>query len=319
MGWETINGRRYFYENVCVDGVRTRTCHGYSVDAMLAADRVEKEKQARAADIALVRSYQLRDQQIDRKAADLATFINHVLRQQLVPHGFHWTNGRWRKRRSNHKPIMSENSQTNDVSASSREHLANRGLLQLSPFKEQSNFQIEESDQAAELLGDDVRRLTLECLRDLEAKKPNSNEDRPRVQLTCRIEQTVDDVKTKVAQLRQELQYEDANIFDRLIIEQLLSAWVQVFVASWLLDGELPSNRTWRENQYFERRYQLCHTRLAKAIDQLSKIRQIDVSCLTIETKAERDAEAESIRKWKAHRIVRQQVEEMDEEDDDES
>ena len=103
MGWENRNGRQYFYETTYVDGERIRRCHGYSLDAFIAAQRVENERKERERDIANIRALQTRDQQIDRKVAEFAAFTNNALRQQLIPHGFHWTNGRWRKQRFHRK------------------------------------------------------------------------------------------------------------------------------------------------------------------------------------------------------------------------
>jgi hypothetical protein len=60
MGW----GKR-FYETTYGDGQRTRRCWGCGPGATEAAMRVQDEKNARAEDIALVRSYQLRDKQIE--------------------------------------------------------------------------------------------------------------------------------------------------------------------------------------------------------------------------------------------------------------
>jgi hypothetical protein len=80
MGW----GKR-FYETTYGDGQRTRRCWGCGPGATEAAMRVQDEKNARAEDIALVRSYQLRDKQIDRKVKEFAAFTNRALNRQLAP------------------------------------------------------------------------------------------------------------------------------------------------------------------------------------------------------------------------------------------
>ena len=48
MGWETVKGRRYFYETTVESGERVRRCHGSGVEAHQAAARVEQEQRIRA-------------------------------------------------------------------------------------------------------------------------------------------------------------------------------------------------------------------------------------------------------------------------------
>ncbi len=151
------------------------------------------------------------------------------------------------------------------------------------------------SPARAEELGADIRRIALEALRGI--TRPNQE---PCVAIACNIDQTIAEVESKVHAMRQEFQYEDANPFDKLVIEQLLLAWVQWYVAGWLLEGELSRDRTWRENHYFTKRYHQCQFRLSKAIDQLARIRQISGSYLILETRAEKEAKAERRRQEQA-------------------
>ena len=101
--------------------------------------------------------------------------------------------------------------------------------------------------------------------------------------------------------MRADFQYRHVNSFDRLLIDQLTTAWVHWYVAGWLMDGELSINRTWRQNEYYAKRYQQCQTRLTKCLDQLARIRQIPATKLHIVTQAEKDAaiEAERLRREK--------------------
>ena len=150
------------------------------------------------------------------------------------------------------------------------------------------NLTDESPSDMPEHLGYEIRRIALEALRGI----PSPKADEPHVPLVCDIEETIVNVEEKVAQLRRDLQYEESNTFNRLVIEQLLTAWVQWYVAGWLLEAELPADRSQGQNQYFSQRYQHCQTRLTKAIDQLAKIRQIPAGRLKLETQAERDARA---------------------------
>ena len=95
MGWETRKGRRYFYETTYVDGERIRRCHGYSIDAFIAAQRVENERKERERDIANIRALQAQDRLIDQKIAQLETVVQIALSQS----GYHYSRGQFRKRR----------------------------------------------------------------------------------------------------------------------------------------------------------------------------------------------------------------------------
>lgn len=142
-------------------------------------------------------------------------------------------------------------------------------------------------------LGENIRRVAIEALRGI--PKPE-NAEGPTVTLTCNIDQTIADIDAHVEALRRDFQYDEANPFDKLLIEQILVAWVQWYVASWLLDGQLAQSRSWRENQYFIQRYELCQSRLTRAIDQLARIRLINPKRLRLETQEDRDAKAERLR-----------------------
>ncbi len=140
--------------------------------------------------------------------------------------------------------------------------------------------------EAFKQLGEDLRHIAVEALRGIPS--PDSLPyGQPKVTVSCDIESTIAQIDVYVEELRQELQYDDANPFDKLLIEQILVAWVQWYVAGWLLDGELAQKRSWRENQYFTQRYQQCQSRLTRAIAQLSKLRLIHPCRLRIQFRAD--------------------------------
>lgn len=144
-------------------------------------------------------------------------------------------------------------------------------------------------------LGNDIRRVALEAFRSF-ASLCSADQEGQYVTTPSDVDQTITQIETQVEVMRQDFQYDEANAFDKLLIEQILVAWVQWYVASWLLDGQLAQNRTWRENQYFTQRYQQCQSRLTRSIDQLAKLRMIHPSRLMLETQADRDARAERLR-----------------------
>ena len=264
MGWETIKGRRYFYETTYVEGKRVRRCWGRGPDAVAAAARVEQQRQTRLADLVQVRSFRDRDRQIDKQVDQFNANISHTIQTHLNQVGYHYNRSQWRKR----KVQMSHQTTLDNLKAESRK---------ARPTKQGST-------KNPQYFGDDIRRAALESLRGISAPEDSTQID---------VERTIADVEAKVTELRKEFQYDDSNTFNRLVIEQLLTAWVQWYVAGLLLEAELPTNRSLRQNQYLTHRYQQCQTRLTKAIDQLAKIRQIPAARLTLETKAERDARAQ--------------------------
>ncbi len=281
MAWETINGRRYFYEITYDDGEQHRRSWGSGIEAQMAAARVEKEKLARAEDIAWVSTAKLRDRQIDQKIATLDSRVRKTIQSQLRESGYHYFRGQWRKSqrsKMNAKPELTE--LKNEV-------LKADDVLAVEP------------DESNRLSGE-IRRLALESLRCL-----SNPVDGPRVTIGCNVDRTIAEIEAKVQSLRVDFQYEETNSFEKLLIDQLTTAWVHWYVASWLLDGELTVNRTWRQNQYYGHRYQQCQTRLTKSLDQLVRIRQIRESDLIRISRAEKEANVQRNRDREVVRAAR--------------
>ncbi len=278
MGWETIKGRRYFYETTYVEGKRIRRCWGRGPEAVAAAARVEQKRQSRLADLAQVQAFRDRDRQIDKQVEEFIATVTHTIQTHLHQAGYHYCRNQWRKR------IVQMNHQTS--------------LNNLTVERQKVRPTKQSSTKNPQYFGDDIRRAALVVLatsrehlanRDESLRGLSTPEDKPKVD----VDRTIAEVEAKVTELRQEFQYDESNTFNRLVIEQLLTAWVQWYVAGWLLEAELPTDRSQGQNQYFSQRYQQCQTRLTKAIDQLAKIRQIPVGRLKLETQAERDARAQ--------------------------
>ena len=139
--------------------------------------------------------------------------------------------------------------------------------------------------EQTETLANNIRRVALEPLRDLHNSARTDG-----ITIDQTFEETMAEVEARIQNLRQEFQYEDSNAFQRVIIEQICTAWVQWFVAGMLLEAQSPAARSWQQNQYFTQRYSLCQNRLSKAIDQLAKLRQIPSGRIHLETLAEKEA-----------------------------
>ncbi|QDU89144.1 hypothetical protein Pla175_30270 [Pirellulimonas nuda] len=96
MGWKTRGNRRYFQQNVRVDGKPRTLYWGSGPEAQAAADAAEARKQERARRQALVRA--LRQIDADLQQADNAA--RPQIEAAATAAGFHYQNRRWSKKRS---------------------------------------------------------------------------------------------------------------------------------------------------------------------------------------------------------------------------
>ena len=64
MGWKTIYGRRYFYEICEVEGDWVTISWGSGPEASEAAERVEREHEENALDLAVVKAWSERDRML---------------------------------------------------------------------------------------------------------------------------------------------------------------------------------------------------------------------------------------------------------------
>ena len=269
MGWKTINGRYYFYETVYVNDERTTRCWTLCHGALKASARAQQERFERANDLAWLNAIKARDQELDRRTDARETQVRQIIANHLGPKGYSYLRGQWRKRQASKM-----NSQPN-LTAIKDEILTKNQTA---------------TSESCEQLSREIRRLALEALRGIphpnqvtvETDGWDPADDQPQVKISCNVDDKIAAIEAKVKSMRDEFQYDLANTFDRLMIDQVTTAWVHWYVAGWLLDGELASNRSWRQNQYFDKRYHQCQSRLTRALDQLAKIRQIPSSKLQI-------------------------------------
>ena len=248
MGWENFGKKRCFVEILNVDGEKVRKYWGNGADAFEAAGRVVREREERRRDLAVVRAWQDRDYVIDRKVAALDAFIQVQIDRVLVAAGFHFHSGAIRKRQKS-KMRKDTNSAVTELK---NDVMTGRDGVQREKFSE---------------LEDEVRRLSLEALRGIE--------ESDRATLACKVDETIVEVASKVRAMQQEFKLDTASPVERLVIEQVTTAWVQWYVAAWLLESEYCQKRSYRQNQYLERRYTRSQVRLSRAIDQLTKLRCI--------------------------------------------
>ena len=121
--------------------------------------------------------------------------------------------------------------------------------------------------ESANEVEDEVRRLSLEALRGLKGVEHPT--------LVCDVDATIAEITRKVQVIKDDFRLERSNAFDRMMLDQLTTTWVQWYVANWLLDSENCLKRSYRQNQYLERRFSRAQVRLTKAIDQLARLRGI--------------------------------------------
>ena len=291
MGWRIIHGRPYFYETVYENDVRTKRCWTMCHAGLKASSKIAQQQFEHQKEIAWLETTKARDEYIDGLIFTLNARIRKTIAARMGQSGYFYLRGQWRKQQESKM-------QTQPNLTELRDEVTKPGETKTV------------TSQECEQLSGDIRRLALESLREFAANQPlpelNDEEDcsdaKPRVKIFCNVEQTIAEMEAKVQSMRQDFQYELVNSFDRLLVDQLTTAWVQWYVAGWLNDGVITSSRTCRQNQYYAQRYQQCHSRLTRAIDQLARIRQIPASALCIETQADKDAKAEQERRRLAER-----------------
>lgn len=235
MGWKTINGRRYFYEWVEVNGEYLQKCRGRGEEAKLAALKVAQKRADASGERAIVCRWEIQDRNTDYVVSELRAKIHSEVTRTLVMNGYHRHRGQWRKMQ--------------------------RATRMQAPQIEDSNFIASEE---ALKLENEVRRLSLEVLRRGSVDPPTED---------GKVDEVIKDVFAKVEAMRKELNHENATAIEKLLVEQVITAWVQWFVAGWQVESIPCEDGNLRKGQYLERRYLRCQTRLSRAVDQLARIR----------------------------------------------
>ncbi len=370
MGWESVAGKKYFYEILSVDGEKVRKFWGSGLEAQRAAARVEAEREARKKDLDVVRAWEKRNRVIDRKTDALDAFITLNFERVMLDAGFHRHKGEWRKKRrpagfgsfsslfgswelrsssspdslgksnGTGSPIphsrgiskgqgrktfcddsqgstddaekpngsVSPISLAREISCGERRGPAcvgslaspdnlekskgtsstiphSRGISKghgqktnMSEMNQSRYIELKAdclllhqeglaTSESATELEDEVRRLSLEALRGLTGVEHPT--------LVCNVDATIAEITKKVQAIKEDFMLERSNAFDRMMLDQMTTAWVQWYVANWLLDSEDCLKRSHRQNQYLERRFSRAQVRLTKAIDQLARLRGI--------------------------------------------
>ena len=246
MGWKTIGNKRYFYERRYGDGVTDTRYVGRGIEAQIAEKEAIQRALERAKDIAIVRGWEDRDRVPEAKSAQFEVFARATVDRFLGEKGFHQHKGQWRRRQKRFSMSTKE---------SSLAELKSSVVIGKEPM-EIGN---------APSFGQEVRHLTLETLRGVRG---------------CAVDQTISDVEAEVEAMRKEFSFDEASQYERLVIEQVLSAWVQWYVAGWHLESGGPDSRTERQNMYLDRKYMRSQVRLSRSIDQLAKLRCVPRSYL---------------------------------------
>ncbi|HLO99229.1 MAG TPA: hypothetical protein VK171_11590 [Fimbriimonas sp.] len=242
MGWKVIHGVRYFYEWNVVEGVPIQKCWGSGEEAQLAAARVETARKERANERRIVKRWQYEDMKMDQSEQEIRDRAELISRQLLDKLGYHMQDGEVRKKNSNTR------------AAERSAHLAEPKVA----------VSIEETFA----LEDDVRQMTLSAL----GRGGDLNEEA--------LDALHQKVASKVEVLRAELSHPEISGIERILVEQIITAWIQCYVASRLVDTLEMDEKHWRRHQYMERRYVRAQARLTKSLEQLARIRRVPLKYL---------------------------------------
>ena len=244
MGWKAINGRKYFYEATEVDGDRVVVSWGSGSEAKDAAARVERERAERAVDLELLRFWRERDGITDSLVKERTDELRKALASRLEASGFHQHQGQWRKQRKfRYRTLEPNNIQNLKETIMERKNKVRAPLVRSE-------------------LEDEIRQRSIDVLHQMGFDE-------------AMIGKTSEQIKERIETIRADFGIDKAVPFERLLIEQIATAWVQWFIANLLIDSQSMASRTWRQNQYLEQRYQRCQNRLTKSIDQLARVRCI--------------------------------------------
>lgn len=235
MGWKTISGRRYFYETIEADGRRLQKCWGSGEEAEQAAARIAAQKEKTTQSKANIRQIKKQDSMVEELTSSEKIDLKNKLNNRV-----------WLANYSKQNAKLSS--------------FENR------TYTDPQTGEVHMDRDLAMKLEDDVRQVTLNSLKKAAANNPEE---------AAKVDQLIDEVHIRVAEMREEYSHAMSTAIESLLIEQIITAWVQWFVANRQLEAEPITAANWRQYQYLERRYQRCQTKLARTVEQLARIRSI--------------------------------------------
>jgi hypothetical protein len=108
MGWETRNGRRYYYESIWQNGV-VRRYLGNGAAAKVAAAAVADRAEKRAIHRLKVMRFNSDTQEAESIAKRLSDLAKCLMEARLLADGYYLASFTWRKRRIPHDSNRSKN------------------------------------------------------------------------------------------------------------------------------------------------------------------------------------------------------------------
>ena len=89
---------------------------------------------------------------------------------------------------------------------------------------------------------------------------------------TCAIRESI---KRGITTMRKDLGFEDRSPLERLLIEQIVLAWLHYHTTQWSHEATLNGGTTMRNAQFWERRQNGAHRRYLRAVETLARIRKM--------------------------------------------
>ncbi|HLO97730.1 MAG TPA: hypothetical protein VK171_03960 [Fimbriimonas sp.] len=240
MGWKRINGKDYYYAwREDFFGGR-EVCIGRGPDVVHVKEHIEGKRKARALDRVTARRLFKFSAEVDRQAKMLAAEVNLLVIKMMRDRGYHYKKSEWRK--------MQDKSKRNTDGWSPAE------------------LRLLEVDKVS-TIEHHIRRLALSGLRSAGPNmQPLNDSD---------LDQIHQEVIDKLIELRAQFRFDESSPIEKLLIEQIMTAWVQWYIASWQVETTATDNDYHKKNIYLEKKYARCQSRLSRTIDQLSKLRTV--------------------------------------------
>lgn len=264
MGWKTVKGTQYFYEYVREGGKSRYKCWGYGREAREAAARVERKRQLRIEQAECLKEWSRIDRAVRELSAKSKREVRREVGSRLAKHGYRFVYGHWRKMK---EPLQEE---AGDLAFAGHLWLEKEGfppgdLATLSSDDGPTENELRLSKiQDIGTMEHTIRMLALDGLRRTGPDRTLQDYDKIEIQ---------EDAHTKLIHLKEKLRYDQSSEIEKLVIEQIMTAWVQWYVAGWQVETMPMEEDQLKKNHYLERKYSRCQTRLARSLDQLARLR----------------------------------------------
>ncbi len=285
MGIETRRNGRYYYRK---ERHGTRVTSTYVGSGPVAALIVEYEELRKAEELYKRSLFKRQQQQIKQQATlvlGTEADVRELVKAVLIANGFHQHKRQWRKRMQHDIPPQGQPAGaivTVDTEAENRREglAALRAALAMEAQPAKPGGRITERDRAI------AERDKRAAVRQVLAEYPSiwghlrhflSSAQGTMIEATCGSSDSVAALvmeKTLKA-MRNELGFEQAGVLERLLIEQVVVAFLDCDYVQQAYAQKAMNNHTLSTGAYFDRRVTSAQARYLRALEALARVRRL--------------------------------------------